>query len=792
MNRSHRLTIAACLALLWAPFTVSGQSSEQPPADPSSSETRPTEPYPETIPVPAKSENEPQPPEQGAATQLEDIVVTSTKRQKSLRQIPSSINALHGEELEKLGARELKDFLSLVPGITLQDGSDSDLNTTRKVAIRGVGPSDGANQTTGLMFGDVSLLDPFGAYAIPDVDPFDVATVEVLKGPQGTLFGAAALNGAIRYVPNKVELGRWEGKAFADWRIVREGDPSANVGAALNIPVGDDFGLRVLGLYQHRGGVYDSESASYTEKNNDRRRKWTGRALLRWQPADRFSVDGLYMRQESTTYGLTMAGNDDGILVNDQQGPSLLKMKFDVANLDLRYAFDWATLVSATSRSTRFRDTDSDASALFRGIAPEGSVQSRSFARANIESYTQEFRLVSPEDQTFAWLAGVYYLLYKNFAQIDMYIPTGSGSGPILAGIPLLGGLIASDNGVSLANGSLEPEPLRATERALFGELTWHLGKSVELTAGGRWYRTRGTTDITLRGALIPVIFGGETTYMNHFDLSESGFSPKFAAVYHLNRDFLVYANVSRGFQFGGVNLYPSLDPRYTIPSTYKSSTIWNYEVGMRSDWLSRTLRFDLTAFLLDWTDPQILQSAPGLNIEGYVDNVGAARSKGLEASLSWLTPINGLSLSTAASYIVAKSTVTYTGIDGMVVPAGADMPAAPRVQLATTASYRVQLGNWLVGPSVIHTYASRAYNNINHQHEIMDYQTLNASLEIARPDVHFAPTLRLGVDNITDVRGLNAYTETPPLLPTPNATPFISANYNQPRTISARLGLSF
>jgi iron complex outermembrane recepter protein len=746
-------------------------------------------PYPETIPVAEPPAEEAPKQDADSPARLQEIVVTSTKRQKSVRQIPSSINALQGAELEKMGAREMRDFLSLVPGITLQDGSDSDLNSTRKIAIRGVGPSDGANLTTGIMLGDVSLVDPFGAYAIPDVDPFDLATVEVLKGPQGTLFGASALNGAIRYVPNRVELGRWEGKAFADWNTVSQGGHGMGFGAALNAPIGETAGLRVVGLLQRKAGIYDSRSASYTEEDNDKRRKWTGRGTLRWQPTDPFSAELMYMRQESETDGLAMANNDEGRLENEQQGPSVLKMEFDVANLELRYAFDWATLVSATSRSTRLRDTDTDASALFRGVAPQGSVFARSLARINIESYTQELRLVSPEHERFTWLAGVYYLVYTNRGHIDMYVPDESA--PLLVGLPILGDLLASDRGFSLANADLAPEPLRAQERALFGEATYRIG-DLELTLGGRLYRTQGETDLTLKGALVPIIFPGETTVMNHYAQMEQGFSPKIAAVYHFGRDFLLYGNVSRGFQFGGVNIYPSIDPRYTTPETYKSSKIWNYELGMRSDWFGRTLRFDLTGFLLNWTDPQILQAPPGVNLQGYIDNVGGARSKGLEATFRWLTPLRGLTLGTAASYIIAKSTQEYTGIDGQVVPAGSDMPAAPHVQTASTLAYVAHVGRWLAGASLLHTYQSKAYNNINHQHEIMGFQTFNLSIDISRPDVRFAPSLSIGLSNLTDARGLNAYTQTEPLLPTPGATPFISTNYNQPRTFSVRLSGSF
>jgi iron complex outermembrane recepter protein len=236
------------------------------------------------------------------------------------------------------------------------------------------------------------------------------------------------------------------------------------------------------------------------------------------------------------------------------------------------------------------------------------------------------------------------------------------------------------------------------------------------------------------------------------------------------------------------VNVYPSIDPRYEIPLIYDSSRLWSYEAGVRSDWRERTLRLDLTAFWLDWDDPQILQKAPGGNITSFVDNVGGARSRGLEASFRWLTPIPGLSLNEAAAYIVAKSTEAYTAIDGNEVPPGVDMPAAPRVQTATTLAYSTVFGSWLANASLLHTYMGKAWNNISHQYQIYGYTSWNLTLDVGRPDIRFQPTLTLGVANALDERGLLSYQQGGIVSPTDH----IDTNYTRPRTIRLRLGASF
>ncbi|HVT37139.1 MAG TPA: Plug domain-containing protein, partial [Nevskiaceae bacterium] len=136
------------------------------------------------------------------AQRLDDVVVTATKRPQSVRKIPMSITALTSEKLEEMGAHEIKDFLQLVPGVNTQDEISG---IQRKLSIRGVGPDTSTNQTVGIVLGDVPLSDPYGSYTIVDPDPWDLRTVEVLKGPQGTLFGATSLAGLIRYVPNAPE-----------------------------------------------------------------------------------------------------------------------------------------------------------------------------------------------------------------------------------------------------------------------------------------------------------------------------------------------------------------------------------------------------------------------------------------------------------------------------------------------------------------------------------------------------------------------------------------------------------
>ncbi len=240
---------------------------------------------------------------------LEEVVVTATKRSQSVRDVPSTINVVSGARLEEKGARELKDFIDLVPGIKLADATaDSPI----KLAIRGVGPDNTTNQTVGTVLGDIALSDPFGNYTLIDPDPWDMKTVEILKGPQGTLFGASSLAGMVRYVPNTPVLGQWEGKSFAEWASVKGGGADPTYGAALNVPVGSTLALRASGIVQHDPGLIDIDTVNRHVPNADQTHKWAGRAAVLWQPLKPLTINAWYMDQQSHADEMNFVTNMSG------------------------------------------------------------------------------------------------------------------------------------------------------------------------------------------------------------------------------------------------------------------------------------------------------------------------------------------------------------------------------------------------------------------------------------------------------------------------------------------------
>lgn len=682
-------------------------------------------------------------PIRAAPTKLEEIVVTATKRPQLVREIPVSISVMTGEKLEEMGAHELKDFIQSVPGMNTQDEI---AGIQRKLSIRGVGPDTSTNQTVGIVFGDVPMSDPYGSYTIADPDPWDLSTVEVLKGPQGTLFGATSLAGLIRYVPNNPVLGRWEGRLSADWVMQSQGGTEPSFGAAMNVPVGESFALRFAGSWQHRPGLIDIDNPSYKKKDADDNYTRTGRLMALWQATEKLTLNAWYVKGQRSATELGFVTNPDGKLVRDDApAPSPVSNGYSLATLDTRYEFDWATLVSVSGYQTKNSYNDADTSYLVRPLAQLGLRTVHARRDVSTNGFVQELRLVSPNDGPWTWLGGAFYSTYK--AEIDSTLNIYPGL-PLLASLlntlPLsaLAALYDPQQGFIATTTGLHP--VKAGEKALFGEISRELWDDWKFTLGGRLYQT-SVTGTAVTNSLNPTNNGSHV-----IDLGSKGFSPKISATWHPEDGLMVYGTTSRGFQYGGFNM----GVLSSVPPTYKSSTLWNNELGLRTDWLDNTLRFDVTGLYVLWKNPQVYQVTAD-KISAYVGNVGAARSFGAESTLRYITPLEGLVLETAGSYIIAKTTEVFNDASGKVVPVGTDLPSSPRLQGTTTLSYTFGVGEWQTQTALMHTYQGKAWNNIRHDVQVGGYSLLNLNFAISRNDLSFAPSLSLSINNLTNVNAL-------------------------------------
>ncbi len=735
--------------------------------------------------VPLRSEPPaPDVSEAAQPTQLEEIVVTATKRAAPVRSIPATINVLDGEKLEREGVQSIDQIVTLVPGVNLTDEGSG--GQAKRITIRGISTGLGVNPTAGTLFGDIPFSDPFSPKVQLDPNPFDMATVEVLKGPQGTLFGGTGLNGLIRYVPEAANVNAFQLKYFGQFNAYPgNGGDGWSYGAAVNVPFADHTAaVRIMGFQRESPGYTED---LYNDKADVNTLDQHGfRGMLTWLPSDRWKLSLALATQHTTEDDISFTDNYDGQLSRDNSPrPSPAEYSYTLASLGIERSFEWGDLVSQTSYFEKQFDIFLEASRALGGLLPllAGVNTNRS------DGMTQELRAVSaPGESPWRWLAGAFY--YRT----DLYDCSNIGAAANLPTLPiqipgLLEGLLPNPcpENVGRLQGTLNIANLigevELEEQALFGEVTRELGESWEATFGARAYRIESGGAVTTAGA----IYSSQNNLMEttrYREVGERGISPKASIVFAPTDDLRTYFTVSRGFRFGGPQLAAST-PTSDVPEVYKSDSLWNYELGLRTDWLDRSLRIDVSAYHVDWTDPQVFQLDRVATLN-FIDNVGGADGNGVELALRYLPPfIPGLSLDTAVAWNRTVTTEAFDSVEGGTVATGSPWPLSPRWQAATTLTYVQPIRDWQVGASLRHLYLGQACNTIECTAQVFGYHTLDLNLFASAVGDSFWPQLSLSLNNLTDERGYSSITTNPQ--PAGDTVTYVA-----PRTLVLRLSGSF
>jgi outer membrane receptor protein involved in Fe transport len=719
---------------------------------------------------------------------LEEVIVTATKREESLREIPASITAFQGENLERSGIHGVGDIVKLVPGVNMthQEGG-----TSERVTVRGISAQNATNLTTGVLIGDVSFVDNYIPQVLPDPLPFDMRSVEILKGPQGTLFGAGSLNGAIRYVLEPAEFEVFTIKYFAEYSEVKFGSGAPIYGGVVNIPMGENFALRLLAFERESPGWIDDTQANKEDINSVEQDGM--RAILAWRPNERWDIALTYMEQDTFKPDVGVSDSLDGRLSHSNRPrPSPSQADYTLADLKVNYEFENFDFISDTAHVYKHTAAKTEQTANNDG---SGQTPLSQTVKPNGESETvsQEFRLVSntDKDSPWKWVAGIS--AYKQHLTGSSQIRLGEESmssaevSALLAQLNLGSDALLSSDGRALLIALAHDVELE--EVALFGEVTRYLGDDFELTLGGRYYQTSSVGTQTESGLIITAATN-EVEHVIVGDLQEEGFNPKISLVWHFGENVLSYASISRGFRIGGVQTgVATVLTEKKSPDSIKSDELWSYEIGLRTQWLDNTLQFDVTAFYADWKDPQLFV-VDAAAASFFLDNASGVETEGVEAALQYVFPIDGLSFSLSAAYTDAKTSEPYENSDGSIAPPGTDWPAAPKFQTATILSYQQFVGDWDLSTSISHTYISEAINDLEQRAPIFDYAEVGLQFGVENESMKWLPDVSLSVSNLLDERGLaNLFLISPVASP---GTTVYDAQYIRPRTVTLRLSGKF
>ncbi len=652
---------------------------------------------------------------QDAATQNDEtvtgnvIIVTATKRDTTIQDVPFSINAQTEKDIQRSGAVTLEDLSRNVAGLMIQNLGPGQ----SQVSVRGISAGQVVRDQPGVkeqvgVYLDESVISL--SLFTPDLDLFDLNRVETLRGPQGTLFGSGSVGGTIRYITNQPKLGVTEGLVEANVNVIDGGNAGGNIKGAINVPLGDIAAIRAVGYYTRFAGFVDAQGPGGGKNVNDGER-YGGRLALTVEPNDNVTITPRVIYQKITANGFNrqevfnLFANPfttarPPVQLGEREQFLLLEEAFEdetfIADLTVRIGLGELELTSVSSYINRDILVSRDASSLSGSVSvdlgfPDAAVLLPSNLRdtTDLETFTQEIRLASDYDGPFQWLIGGFYSDVERVYEQRLPTPGYDAFTDTVLGA---GTSAAVANGFPADSPFNSDLPFDIEQIAVFGEVSYEITDKLTFTAGGRYYDFEETRTITTGG----LFANGDTGVVDR--TASDGITPRFLLSYKASPDVTINAQASQGFRLGGVN-----DPLNTPLCNaqdlalfggfqdYDDEKLWNYELGVKTQ--GNGFTFNAAVFYNDINNLQVTLDA-GSCSSRIVFNVPDAHTAGVEAEFG-LTPVKGLNLSVSGSYIEAEFDSTLPGAltAATGIRDGNRLPSVPKFQISANSSYEWDIG---------------------------------------------------------------------------------------------------
>lgn len=752
-----------------------------------------------------------------------EIVVTATRREQSLSRVPASVMAKSQIELDKQGVRSIGDIAQITPGITF--GQSSILYGTGQTAIsiRGVTSASGI-PTTGIYIDDTPVqtrvgVSPSLSNAYPQV--FDLERIEVLRGPQGTLFGSGSVGGALRFIlpkPNYDELSLY---GRAELSTTKHGSESYEAGFAAGAPIVQDrVGFRASVWYRHDGGYIDRldrYTGQLVDKDINGEDNFTSRLAVSAKLSDNFTITPsiFYQRREiddGSRFELATSDRSSGDLkLSLNKLPESHKDRFYLPAVKMELDLGSATLVSDTSYFHRKTQTQSDDSTLAyafdAGIAGgaflpgfEDYVPSTD-SHTKQTAFTQELRLQNNNaNGRFNWIAGFFFqksYVRDQYAGTDTRILDLINYAQNLAGDPPFASL-TDVFGVELYQRQFslfQRNIHRDRQTAFYGQADYEIVPRVKLTAGLRYT----IADYKFEGFTAGPVYStdGQTDTAK---TTSRTLTPKFGVSFQMDRNNLFYASAAKGVRGPGVSppvgancvndaAAIGFDPFATLK--VDPDSIWSYEVGSKNRLFGGRVMIEASAYRIDWKGVQTLFALPQCTIYTAL-NLGDAKIDGFDLALN-VKPAAGLALGASVAYTNARYTTSIPGPDDTVIrKAGEPLPVAPwTIQL--NGEYTQPVGNSELYARADFTYSSHDKKPIDVDSPLVD-PNLPRAPATSQLDLRFGARFEVAQQNDLDVSlFINNVTNSQPLLSlyheTPDSTWYRSGTF-RPRTVGVTLSM--
>jgi len=656
---------------------------------------------------------------------LEEIVVTATRRSERLQDVPVSVLAFSQEKLDAQGLKSIDDLSRLSPGLNFQrNGMSSAGNYNDEgsdINIRGVDSTAGTS-TTGIYIDDTPIQTRHIGFGSINAFPalFDLDRVEVLRGPQGTLFGAGAEGGVVRFISPEPDLNKAAAYARADVASTDGGAPSYEGGAAFGAPIIDDvLAFRASVSFRRDGGWVDRVgytlspnnlaalptpvyNGNTTEANANFSDTTTARLALKWKVSDTLEITpSIYYQRlqinDTSAYWISLSDPASNVYRNGNAGTNPSSDPFSLTAIRVKWDLGFASLFSNTSYYDRNQQATSDYTQYLRAtwnsfgelanVFPSPGDNGYAQFQDNQRNFYQEFRLASSDaNARLVWNAGLFFSRLSENVPENIIDPTLNSEVIAYSGpnppVPVCTATLPCPTGL-IFNGPVD----RVIDKqiAAFGEVAFKLTDTFKATVGVRLSKLDYTGSVAETGGFLG------TTIITQSSATEKPVTPKAVLSWQPDHDDLLYVSASKGFRPGGPNVGvgnicgTSLTALglTQVPGQFSSDSLWSYEIGSKNTFLEHTLQINASLFYIDWRNIQQNVYLPSCG-EQFTANLGAAKSEGGDVEVLY-KPIEALTFDLTAAYTDARltktscaGTLTYGGPDaGCTGPGVAASPIA-------------------------------------------------------------------------------------------------------------------
>jgi len=634
-----------------------------------------------------------------AAHSTEEITVTATRRNEDISKVPINVTAYSQGQMDDLSIRQIDDIARLTPDIQFSRTAGSNGNNSDNISIRGLASDVGA-ATTAIYIDDTPIqIRNIGYWAgNPYPKIFDLERVEVLRGPQGTLFGAGAEGGAVRFITPQPSLTDYSGYFKTELSDTINGDPSYETGAAVGGPiVPDKLGFRISAWGRRDGGYIDRvspDTGAIVDANSNYQQSGAVKAAFAWKPIDRLTLtpsiyyQDVYSNDRDQYWpSLSHASSDEFSQAARIKQPS--DDRFSLPSLRIQYDFDQFSVISNTSLFNRKQSAEIDYSNYLASLLygnpyqyASNDVPSPAYLTTNQHNLTQEIRAQSTTPDAFVdWTVGSFYSWDKQQEQ-QTYID-GQHDIAELLGAPTLPGKVG------------ERLSLNAYDEQIsgFGNVDVNVTDMLKLTAGVRVSRQNFSYNELGEG---PV--NGGTTY-NYGSEHELSATPKFGVSLQVDPQNFLYATASEGFRPGGAQspapaAFCAADlgtlGLTQSPQTYRSDSAWSYELGAKDNFFGGRLRLDSSVYLIRWKNIEQSVYLPNCGFN-YVVNLGSATSVGGDFSARFaVTPDFSVGINSGYSSVTVDQ--TNLGGGGTILAEKGDRIGGPPLNATLWAQYSFQV----------------------------------------------------------------------------------------------------